>query len=83
LDEEGWWGAVDRNQPQMPTPKRFYRYNWSIDEPFWESKDPILKLHGHMTPPSANSMENCIINLMKLPSDVEWCYADELVEEEP
>lgn len=81
LDEAGWWGAVDRNQPDMLTPKRFYRYSHSIDEPFWEAPQAVLKLHGHIGLPSANNLEACLPNLLRLPSDTKWVYASELVEE--
>lgn len=80
LDEAGWWGAIDRNQPQMLSTKRFYKYSHSIDEPFWESKDEILKLHGHMTLPSANNLNDCVTNILKLPQDVEWHFVTDFIE---
>ena len=73
LDEKGWWMAVDRNQPNAPRTKRFYEYNYSIEEKFWESKEPIWKLHGHMGAPSTNNIEDCFLNLLKIPSS-EWHY---------
>lgn len=81
LDREGWWGAIDRNQPDMLAPKRSYTYSHSIDEPFWEANVDTLKLHGHMTRPSANNLEDCFVNLLKLPSDVEWCYVTDFIDE--
>lgn len=84
LDESGWWGAVDRNQPGMLKPKRFYTYSHSIDEPFWKAREvDTLKLHGHMSPPSSNSLEDCLINILKLPSDVEWHFVTDFLEEQP
>jgi hypothetical protein len=80
LDQKGWWGAVDKNQPNMPTTKRFYRYTHSIDEPFWESNDEVLKLHGHMTAPSTNNLEDCFLNLMKMPRDATFVFATDLLE---
>jgi len=74
LDEKGWWLAVDRNQPKAPRAKRFYEYNYSIDEKFWESKEPVWKLHGHMGAPSLNNIEDCFLNLLKIPLDAEWHY---------
>jgi len=80
LNEKGWWGAVDRNQPQMLTPKRFYRYSHSLEEPFWLSTSDTLKLHGHMTAPSLNNLEDCFLNLFRLPPDTSFVFASELVE---
>lgn len=80
LDEEGWWGAVDRNQPDMVHPKRFYRYTYSIDEAFWSRNDEVMKLHGHMGRPDANNLEDNFLNLMKMPHDADFVFASELVE---
>lgn len=79
LDENGWWGATDRNQPDMIKPKRNFVYTHSIDEPFWESNLETIHLHGHMTPPSSNNLPDCLLNLMKLPKDVEWRFVSEYV----
>lgn len=81
LDENGWWGALDRNQPDMLKTQRSYVYSHSIDEPFWRSDRPVLKLHGHMTPPSTNDLQSCLVNILKLPTDVEWCYVTDLLDE--
>jgi hypothetical protein len=78
LDDMGWWGAVHRNK-DMPTPQRFYKYNFMIDEPFWESKGD-LRLHGHIYGTNTDLGE-CFSNLLKLPDDVEWVYASECLEE--
>lgn len=82
LNTHGWWGAVDRNQPHLLRPNKFYRYNLSIDEPFWKHPGPVWKLHGHMTGPSKNGLsEEIVINLIKhLPVDAEYRFASELVE---
>lgn len=82
LDEEGWWGAVDPNQPDMIRTKRYYEYTDSIDTPFWIGYGEVLKLHGHMTLPSANNVEDCFMNLMKMPKDAEFVFASEMVEEQ-
>lgn len=75
LDSHGWWGAIDPNQPQMLRTKKYYEYAHSIDTPFWLDKESkILKLHGHMSPPSMNNIEDCLLNLFKLPSDAEFGY---------
>jgi len=81
LNEYGWWGAIDRNQKDMICPKKFYKYNYSIDEEFWNSPDDVLKLHGHMDLPSANNLNDCLVNILKLPSDVEWHYVTDFLEE--
>lgn len=82
LDEQGWFGAIDRNQPEMLKTKKFYEYNYSIDEPFWKDKGTeTLKLHGHMTLPSANNLGDNMLNLMKMPHDAEFVYIDELLED--
>lgn len=75
LNERGWWGAIDPNQPEMLKTKKYYEYKWSIADPFWEDKtsDP-LKLHGHMTKPSDNDIESCLLNIFKLPSDTKFGY---------
>lgn len=81
LDEYGWFGGVDPNQPQMPRPKKYYEYSHSIDTPFWESENEVLKLHGHMTLPSANNLDDCLLNLMKMPVDAEFKFVSEMVEQ--
>lgn len=80
LDDAGWWGGVDRNQPKMACPERFYQYSHSIHEPFWKSTEPVLKLHGHMDPPSSNALEQCVTNILKLPHDVEWHFVTDFIE---
>lgn len=81
LDDEGWWGAIDRNQPDMLKTKRYYEYTHSIDEQFWEAKEDILNLHGHMTAPSSNNLEDCFLNLMKMPRDAEFKFVTEFIYE--
>lgn len=79
LDEEGWFGATDRNQLDMIRPKRNFVYTHSIDEKFWESDQETIHLHGHMTLPSANNLPDCMLNLIKLPRDVNWKFVSEFV----
>jgi len=80
LNKNKWWGATDRNQPEMLKPKRYYTYTHSIHEPFWLSNQEVVKLHGHMSLPSVNNVEDCFLNLMKIGTDVKWKFASELVE---
>lgn len=80
LNEYGWWGAVDRNQPKMLKPDRYYQYTHSIDEPFWLSNQNVIKLHGHISPPSVNNLDDCMLKLLKLPAKADWKFASELVE---
>ena len=77
LDEAGWWGAVDRDK-QMPYTKRYYRYNFLLNEPFWESKED-LKLHGHIYG-TKNDIGRCFDNLLKLPKDTEWVFVSDCLE---
>ncbi len=79
LDKNGWWGAVDRDKV-MPYTKWFYKYNFLLDEPFWESDLQVLKLHGHMYGTN-NDIGRCFNNLLKLPKDTEFVFASELLEE--
>lgn len=81
LDEEGWWGAIDRNQPDMLSTKKFYKYSHSLEEPFWLSTNEIVKLHGHIDGTSANDIERCITNMMKIPVDAEWHFITDFLEE--
>lgn len=76
LDDEGWWGAVDRDK-NMPCPKRYYRYNCLLNEEF-PSVD-VLKLHGHLHG-TKNDLGRCFGNLLRLPESTEWLLATELLE---
>lgn len=79
LDEAGWWGATDRNQPEMLKTKRNYTYTHSIDEPFWLSTNETLNLHGHLDGVSANDMERCFLNLLNLPTDTQWHFVTDYI----
>jgi hypothetical protein len=81
LDDKGWFGAVDPNQPNMPRTKRYYQYQYSIADPFWMAKEDVLKIHGHMTPPSENNIDHCFLNLMKMPKDAEFKFVTDFIEE--
>jgi hypothetical protein len=76
LDDNGWFLATDRNQPDMFKAKRNYTYNWSIEEPIPDVE--ILMGHGHMDTCSNIFSEN-IRNLIKIPSDAEWKFVSELI----
>lgn len=80
LDDAGWWSATDRNDPKMLKTKRNYTYTHSIDEPFWLSTNDTLNLHGHLDGVSSNDMEKCFLNLLKLPTDVEWRFVTDFIE---
>lgn len=79
LDEEGWWGAIDRGA-ELKT-KKYYEYSHNIDELYYESTYDVLKLHGHITGVSKNSIEKCFINLFKMPTDAEFKFASEMLDE--
>jgi hypothetical protein len=81
LDEEGWWGAVDRNQPSMLRTKKYYIYGHNINEPFWESTLDVLKLHGHITNQMPDNFEKNFVNLFKMPADAEFKFASELLDD--
>lgn len=78
LDELGWWGAVLR-EDKMIVPRRFYRYNFLLNEPFWESQEPVLKLHGHVFG-TKNDVGLCFQNLLRLPKDTHFSYATDHIE---
>lgn len=80
LDKHNWFGGVDRNQPKMLKTKKYYVYDYSIDEPFWETDKEVVKLHGHMTLPSTNNLQDCLINLFKLPNNVEFKYVTDFLQ---
>lgn len=77
LDDEGWWGSVDPRQPNMPCPKKFYRYSHPIDMPL---HGDVLKLHGHVYGTS-NDLGRCMDNLLTLPKDTEWRFVTDFIEE--
>jgi len=81
LDEKGWWGAVDKNHPEMPKPKKYYVYTHSIGEVFSLSTLNVLKLHGHINNVENNGIEKCFTNLFKMPSNAEFKFAGEMLEE--
>lgn len=78
LDEIGWWGAVLREDKMLKT-KRFYRYTHLLNEPFWESDLPVLKLHGHVYG-TKNDIGLCFNNLLKLPKDTTFEYVTNHIE---
>lgn len=77
LDEAGWWGAVDRDNV-MSRPKKFYQYNYLLNEPF--PLDTDLKLHGHIYG-TKNDLGRCFSNLTRLPLDTEFVFATDCLEE--
>jgi hypothetical protein len=82
LDDEGWWGAIDMINNKEPIPKRYYRFNHSIDSPFSKSRGfDLMKLHGHITGNSKNSIDRCFTNLFKMDTDAEFKFASECLEE--
>lgn len=78
LNKKGWWMAVDKNQPEAPRTKIYYEYSHSIDEPIGKQKDgSILKLHGHISKPSANDLPSNIGNLLNIPTDAQFMFISE------
>lgn len=81
LDEEGWWGAIDRNQNMLKT-KRYYQYSHSIHEAYYTAINrDTIKLHGHITGSIYNSFERCFSNLFKMDTNAEFVFVSELLEE--
>lgn len=78
LDEMGWWGAVLR-EDRFLKPRRFYKYTHLLDENFWESDLPVLKLHGHVYG-TKNDIGRCFDNLLKLPKDTIFTYVTDYIE---
>ncbi len=79
LDKKGWWIATDKNQPDLPKTKKYYEYNYSIEDEFWKSDKDLLKLHGHISGPSTNNIVDCIGNLLKIPEDSEFKWISEII----
>lgn len=77
LDDNGWFGAVDRNQPEMLRTKKVYEYTHSIDEPF---SGALVKLHGHISLPSKNNLEDNMVNIFKIPQDAEFKFVTDFIE---
>lgn len=77
LDDNKWWLAIDRNQPNCLKAKKNYIYNWSIDEPFPKVIDNV-KAHGHLNT-CANELAGNIKNLITIPGDYEWKFVSEIV----
>jgi hypothetical protein len=77
LDEEGWFGAIDRRQQEMLSPKKFYKYSHCLDELF---SGDILKLHGHIYGTS-NDLGKCFNSLISLPLDTEWNFVTDFLED--
>lgn len=78
LDEAGWWGGVLREDKMIKT-KKFYRYNYLLNEEFWKSKEDVLKLHGHVFG-TKNDIGKCIDNLFKLPQDTQFHFITDFIE---
>jgi hypothetical protein len=76
LDEQGWWGAIDRDKV-IPCPKKYYQYNYLLNEPFYDSQED-LKLHGHIYG-TKNDVGKCFNNLLKLPKDTEWHFVTDFL----
>lgn len=77
LDEHGWWGAVDRRQPKMLKTRRYYKYNFCLDEKY---QGEMLKLHGHVKG-TKNDLEKCFNNLMALPDKINWQFVTRFIND--
>ena len=81
LNERGWWGAIDRRQAEMIRPNKFYTYSHSLDDPYWKANVDTIKLHGHIDGTSPNDLDRCFTGIFKLPSDTEWVFVTDFIEE--
>lgn len=82
LDENGWWGAVDRNQPDMLRPMKYYEYNKSLEENYKDFSGDLLKLHGHVDYTSINDLSRNFLHVAKsLPRDAEYIFASDCLDE--
>jgi hypothetical protein len=80
LDDNDWWLAIDRNQPDCPKAKRNYVYSWDIKDLFPKEQEHV-RGHGHISLPSANNLPDCIPNLSRIPQDYTWRFISEVMDE--
>jgi hypothetical protein len=80
LDDMGWWGAISPARPDMLSTKKFFTYDYPIDQSFWESTKDVWRIHGHIGS-TGNDLEKCMDNIFKIPIDAEWHYITDFVEE--
>ena len=78
LDDNGWWLATDRNQPESLKAKKNYVYNWDIKDPFPKGYE-VVKGHGHMSAPNANAVDICMSNLSHIPADSDFKFISEII----
>jgi len=79
LNDNGWFLAIDRNQPLCLKAKRNYVYNWSIDESFPFGQE-IIYGHGHISLPSKNALPESILNLSRIPRSYTWKFISEVMK---
>ncbi|MCK9370676.1 DUF2334 domain-containing protein [Candidatus Dojkabacteria bacterium] len=79
LRDKGYTVATDPNQPD---PKieglKQYQYDWSIEKPI--PKQELIKAHGHVDTMD-NSIERCYTNILDLPTDTEFLFISEYLNE--
>lgn len=80
LDDNGWWYATDRNQPEMYKAKKNYVYNWDIKNSFPKESNLVMG-HGHISLPSINALELSFKNLVKIPHNYKWVFVSERMNE--
>lgn len=80
LDDEGWWGAIDKHRgANDPMTKKIYVYTHHISEWFSVSTLDVLKLHGHVPNVENNGLAECFPNLFRMPADAEFKFASEML----
>ena len=81
LDKKGWWGAIDTRNTAMIRTKKFYKNFYSCNEQFWLSDRDVIKIHGHMDGKSDNDVEKCFMAFMKIPTDAEFNFVTDYLED--
>lgn len=85
IEKRGYVIAIDRNKSIPKGLKKYYQYNWSIEEPFPKTLK-VIKGHGHIarffgsSTPNTNGLDGCFTKLMKIP-DVEFKFVSEIIKE--
>jgi hypothetical protein len=79
LDDGGWFGASNKNEPDMLQTKKCYVYTHNLDQLWWESESDFLGLHGHITNEMQDSLERCYNNLLKIPKDAKFKFISEVI----
>lgn len=78
LEKQGYVVALDRNRPVSFSDVPKYVWNWSLDEKVPEYH--TVKGHGHVWETN-NGINRVLPNMLKIPTDVEFKFVSEYLEE--